>query len=163
MDLVRGKRSCSTLESKATIDRPVVGLGAPARVFIAPLEKLMHVKVVIPEDHDVGNAVGAICGQVSEYVDVYVYPRDKGYAVFSNFSSPMDCGGEAEAVRRAKALAERYARERAGSAGGVDLKVEMMLEEERGRSNSTLQKDELVQLRVRARAVGRPATGDELS
>lgn len=160
MDLVSGKRRCSTMGLRATIDRSVVGLGAPAQMFIAPLEDLMNVKVVIPDDHDVGNAVGAVCGQVSEYVDVYVYPRDKGYAVYSTFNSPMDCGGEEEAVRRAKVLAEKYALERARSAGGIDLRVEIKLEEERGRSNSTLQKDELVQLRVRARAVGRPATSD---
>lgn len=157
MDLLSGKRRCPTIELKASVDRPVVGLGAPARAFMPPLARLLDIEVVIPDDHDVGNAVGAVCGQVSEYVDVYVYPRDKGYAVFSSFDPPMQCGSEDEAVRRAKALAEKYARERARGAGGTDIRVEMRLEEERGRSNSTLQKDELVQMRVRARADGRPS------
>jgi N-methylhydantoinase A/oxoprolinase/acetone carboxylase beta subunit len=117
--------------------------------------------VVIPENYEVGNAVGAVCGQVSEYVDVYVYPRDKDYAIFSALNAPIPCGGEDEAVRRAKELATKYALDRARTAGGVDLKVEMKVEEERGRSNSTLQKDELVQMRIRARAIGRPATSEQ--
>ncbi|MGE5379340.1 MAG: hydantoinase/oxoprolinase family protein [Candidatus Saccharibacteria bacterium] len=157
MDLVSGKRCCPRIDLQARINHPVVGLGAPAKVFISPLSSLLNVDVVIPENYEVGNAVGAVCGQVSEYVDVYVYPREKDYAVFSAFNAPIPCGGEDEAVRKAKTLAERYALERARASGGTDLRVEMKLEEERGRSNSTLQKDELVQLRVRARAVGRPA------
>jgi N-methylhydantoinase A/oxoprolinase/acetone carboxylase beta subunit len=125
-------------------------------VFIAPLAELLGTQVIIPLDHDVGNAVGAVCGQVSEYVDVFVYPREKGlYAVFSSFNAPIPCGGEEEARKKARELATKYAMERAEAAGGVDLTVDIKVEEERGRSNSTLQSDELIQMRVRARAVGR--------
>jgi N-methylhydantoinase A/oxoprolinase/acetone carboxylase beta subunit len=125
-------------------------------VFIAPLAELLGTQVIIPLDHDVGNAVGAVCGQVSEYVDVFVYPREKGlYAVFSSFNAPIPCGGEEEATKKARELATKYAMERAEAAGGVDLTVDIKVEEERGRSNSTLQSDELIQMRVRARAVGR--------
>lgn len=155
MDLVTGGRCCPVIGLNATVNLPIVGLGAPARVFIAPLAEILGAKVLIPEDHDVGNAVGAVCGQVSEFVDVFVYPRDKGYAVYSSFNAPIPCGGEEEAVKKARDLAARYARERAEAAGGVDLTVDIKVEEERGRSNSTLQSDELVQMRVRARAVGK--------
>jgi N-methylhydantoinase A/oxoprolinase/acetone carboxylase beta subunit len=155
MDLITGSRCCPAIGLKAKISRPIVGLGAPARVFIAPLAEMLGAQVIIPEDHDVGNAVGAVCGQVSEFVDVFVYPREKGYAVFSSFNAPIPCGGEEEAVKKARELAARYATERAAAAGGKDLAVDIKVEEERGRSNSTLQEDELVQMRVRARAVGR--------
>jgi N-methylhydantoinase A/oxoprolinase/acetone carboxylase beta subunit len=154
LDLVTAKRRCPSLDLKATVQLPVVGLGAPAKAFVAPLSNILGMEVIIPPDHDVGNAVGAVCGQVSEFVDVYVYPRDKGYAVFSSLHSPIPCGGEDAAVKRARELATRYALERAEGAGGRDLKVELEIEEERGVSTSALQKDELVQMRVRARAVG---------
>ncbi|MDW5562314.1 MAG: hydantoinase/oxoprolinase family protein [Methanomassiliicoccus sp.] len=157
MDLITGRRCCPTISLKAQVNRPIVGLGAPARVFISPLAEILGARVIIPEDHDVGNAVGAVCGQVSEFVDVFVYPREKGYAVFSSLNAPFPCGGEDEAVRKAKELATRYALERARAAGGTDLVVDLRVEEERGLSNSTLQSDELVQMRVRARAVGRPS------
>jgi N-methylhydantoinase A/oxoprolinase/acetone carboxylase beta subunit len=155
MDLITGNRRCSAIDLRATVGRLIVGLGAPARVFIAPLAEMLGAQVIIPEDHDVGNAVGAVCGQVSEFVDVFVYPREKSYAVFSSFNAPISCGGEDEAVKKAKELASKYALERAKAAGGLDLTVDLKVEEERGRSNSTLQEDELVQMRVRARAVGR--------
>jgi N-methylhydantoinase A/oxoprolinase/acetone carboxylase beta subunit len=161
MDLLSGRRCCPTVKLQAMVNRTVVGLGAPAKVFVSPLADILNVDVVIPENYEVGNAVGAMCGQVSEYVDVYVYPRDKDYAIFSALNAPIPCGGEDEAVRRAKELATKYALDRARTAGGVDLKVEMKVEEERGRSNSTLQKDELVQMRIRARAIGRPATSEQ--
>jgi N-methylhydantoinase A/oxoprolinase/acetone carboxylase beta subunit len=155
MDLVTGSRCCPAISLKAAVGRPIVGLGAPAGVFIAPLAELLGAKVIIPPDHDVGNAVGAVCGQVSEYVDVFVYPREKGYAVFSSYHAPLPCGGEAEAVKKAREVASKFALDRARAAGGVNLTVELKVEEERGRSNSALQDDELVQMRVRARAVGR--------
>ncbi len=155
MDLITGGKRCPAVDLRAVVRRPIVGLGAPAKVFIAPLAEMLGTRVIIPDDHDVGNAVGAVCGQVSEFVDVFVYPREKGYAVFSAFNAPIPCGGEDEAAKKARELAARYALERARAAGGVDLTIDLKVEEERGRSNSTLQEDELVQMRVRARAVGR--------
>lgn len=155
MDLITGRRGCPAIDLRARVRGPIVGLGAPAKEFISPIADILGALVIIPEDHDVGNAVGAVCGQVSEFVDVFVYPREKGYAVFSAFNAPIPCGGEKEAARKARELAARYAMERAAAAGGVDLAVDLKVEEERGRSNSTLQEDELVQMRVRARAVGR--------
>jgi N-methylhydantoinase A/oxoprolinase/acetone carboxylase beta subunit len=155
MDLITGSKRCPAIDLHAAVRRPIVGLGAPAKVFIPPLAEMLGAQVVIPDDHDVGNAVGAVCGQVSEYVDVFVYPREKDYAVFSAFSPPIPCGGEEQAVKKARELATKYAMERARAAGGVDLTVDLKVEEERGRSNSTLQGDELVQMRVRARAAGR--------
>ncbi|MBI0583036.1 MAG: hydantoinase/oxoprolinase family protein [Methanomassiliicoccus sp.] len=157
MDLVTGKRCCPAVKLSARVDRVIVGLGAPAHAFIAPLAERLGARVVVPQDHEVGNAVGAVCGQVSEFVDVYVYPREKDYAVFSAYGAPLPCGGEETAAKKARELATMYALERARKAGGTDLVVELKVEEERGRSNSRLQKDELVQMRVRARAVGRPA------
>jgi N-methylhydantoinase A/oxoprolinase/acetone carboxylase beta subunit len=155
MDLVTGNKRCSMISLKAKVGRPIIGLGAPAKEFIAPLAELLGAHVIIPNDYEVGNAVGAACGQVSEFVDVFVYPREKGYAVFSSYNAPIPCGGEDEAVKKARELATKYALDRARAAGGVNLTVDLKIEEERGRSNSTLQDDELVQMRVRARAVGK--------
>jgi N-methylhydantoinase A/oxoprolinase/acetone carboxylase beta subunit len=156
MDGMSGERSFSNFALKAHLKYPLVGLGGPAGAFMPPLAERLGVEVVIPEDHDVGNAIGAVCGQVSEFVDVFVCPREYDFAIYSSFSPPITVYGELDAVKRAKELASAWAMERAEKAGGRDLHVELKLEEERERAKTAGKKDTLVQLWVRARAVGAP-------
>ena len=151
-----GRRSFPKLRLNVKIDHPLVGLGGPARAFISPLAEIMDVKVTIPDNYDVGNAIGAVCGQVSEFVDVFVYPREKGYAVYSVFSTPIYYTTHYDAISKAKEMASFYAMERARNAGGFNLQVEMKLEEDIEYSRSALGEDKLVEMRVRARAVGTP-------
>ena len=151
-----GRRSFPNLRLNVKIDHPLVGLGGPARAFISPLAEIMDVKVTIPDNYDVGNAIGAVCGQVSEFVDVFVYPREKGYAVYSVFSTPIYYTTHYDAISKAKEMASFYALERARNAGGFNLQVEMKLEEDIEYSRSALGEDKLVEMRVRARAVGTP-------
>jgi N-methylhydantoinase A/oxoprolinase/acetone carboxylase beta subunit len=158
IELLTGARSCYNLELNAKIKGPIVGLGGPAKAFVTPLADILDVEVLIPDDYDVGNAVGAVCGQVSMFADIFVYPRDKGYAVYSAFTTPACFSDERDAIREAKDMARKYAMERARQAGGLDLHVEMAVEEERERSTSTLEKDQLLQMHIRARAVGKPET-----
>jgi N-methylhydantoinase A/oxoprolinase/acetone carboxylase beta subunit len=156
IDGLSGERSFPNFSLKAELKYPLVGLGGPAGAFMPPLAERLHVEVVIPEDHDVGNAIGAVCGEVSEFVDVFVCPREHDFAIYSSFSPPICIWGEHDAVKKAKELASAWALERAERAGGCDLQVEMKLEEERERSKNAEKKDTLVQLWIRARAVGAP-------
>ncbi len=151
-----GGRSYPNFDLKVKIGHPVIGLGGPAGAFIPSLTEQLDADVVIPDNHDVGNAIGAVCGHVSEFVDVFVYPRDKGYAVYSVFATPIFYTLEYDAISKAKEMASLYALERAKNVGGFDLNVEFRIEEERERSESVMGKDALLQMRVRARAVGKP-------
>ena len=154
--LLSGSRASANLGLKAKIKYPIVGLGGPAKSFITPLADLLDVNVLIPEHYDVGNAVGAVCGRVSMFADVYVYPREKTYAVYSTFSPPLIFGSEHSAVWEAKAMATSHALERGQRAGGKDLKVQLVVEEEREKLADEPGKDALVQMHVRALAIGRP-------
>jgi N-methylhydantoinase A/oxoprolinase/acetone carboxylase beta subunit len=156
LDGLSGERSFANFSLSANLRSPLVGLGGPAGAFMPPLAKRLGVEVVIPECHDVGNAIGAVCGQVSEFVDVFVCPRGNEYAIYSSFSPPIVIYGEFDAAKRAKELASAWAMERAEKAGGMDLRVELKLEEERERSPTDPKKDVLVQLWIRARAIGAP-------
>jgi len=156
-----GSRSFPNFSLNVKIGHPLVGLGGPAKAFISPLREIMDVDVIIPDNYEVGNAIGAVCGQVSEFVDVFVYPRDKGYGVYSVFSTPIAYTLEADAIAKAKEMASFYAMERAKNAGGFDLKVEIKVEQEREASTSVLGDDALLQMRVRARAVGKPLELDD--
>ena len=84
-----GSRYLKDLDIRARPKVPIVGVGAPAEVFIKPLEARLDCPVLIPENHDVGNAVGAVLSQVTETVTVRIFPKDFKYIVFGPGSSPM--------------------------------------------------------------------------
>lgn len=151
-----GGRDFSNFALKVKMDHPIVGLGGPASAFISPLTELLDTDVLIPGNYDVGNAIGAVCGQVSDFVDVFVYPREKGYAVYSVFSTPICLTLESDAISKAKEMASFQAMERARQAGGFDLHVEMKVDEERERSRTVQGESTLAQMHIRARAIGTP-------
>ncbi len=52
------------LDLAVTCKLPIVGIGAPAHIFIPRVAEKLHAPCVIPPDAAVANAVGAITGSV---------------------------------------------------------------------------------------------------
>lgn len=73
MSAIRG-RSDRVLGCSLKVDRPIIGIGAPSGVYIRWMADIFGTDVVIHEDSDVGNAVGAITAVVSETVEVLIRP-----------------------------------------------------------------------------------------
>ncbi len=151
-----GAAGFRTMSIYAKLDRPIVGIGAPAHIFVPELEKRLDVKVVIPPHADVGNAVGAVCSKVSESVTLHVYPRGSHYWVFSSLTDPKKFDSQEDAVIHAKEMASNYVLDRAVMAGAKDVKV--MVEAYDGGSgpNSGMHKHNSNWIRVCARASGDP-------
>jgi len=116
---------------RARPDRLIVGIGAPAEEFIKPLESRMDCKVVVPEGHEVGNAVGAVCSQVTESIMVQVFLRDDKYLVFSPLSSPTQYSQLGDALASARSSAERYVRDKITGPSVEDVKVRVEVFEKR--------------------------------
>jgi N-methylhydantoinase A/oxoprolinase/acetone carboxylase beta subunit len=112
-----GEKRFRNLDLKAALDRPIVAIGAPAKIFAEPLAKRMDVKVIVPEHHDVGNAVGAVCSRVTESITVHVYPKDCKFLVFAPGTTPIDYMHVEEAVAAAKSYAGHFVRDRVESVG----------------------------------------------
>jgi hypothetical protein len=119
------------LDVRAAPKVPIVGVGAPAHVVITPLEARLGCKVLIPENHDVGNAVGAVLSQVTETATVRVFPKDFKFIVFGPGSSPMEYSNYDSALSAGKSYAEYYVKERIKRTGAVDIKVKMDVDEHR--------------------------------
>ncbi len=51
-------------------DIPIVLIGASAEAYREDLEKLLRSKVTVPEEYDVGNAVGTLFGKLSRRIDL---------------------------------------------------------------------------------------------
>jgi N-methylhydantoinase A/oxoprolinase/acetone carboxylase beta subunit len=151
-----GAAGFRTMSIQASLDRPIVGIGAPAHVFVPELEKRMKVKVIIPPNHDVGNAVGAVCSKVSEMISVQVYPRDYKFWVFSPFAEPLDFHHREEAIAKAKEISSEYVKARALAAGAKNIEVMVDVDEKRFAPGSETSTPTSNWTEVRARATGDP-------
>jgi N-methylhydantoinase A/oxoprolinase/acetone carboxylase beta subunit len=151
-----GAAGFRTMSIQASLDRPIVGIGAPAHVFVPELEKRMNVKVIIPPNHDVGNAVGAVCSKVSETISVQVYLRDFKYWVFSPFTDPLEFHHREEAIENAKEISGEYVKNRALAAGAKNVVVMVDVDEKRFAPGSATTTPTSNWTEVRARATGDP-------
>ncbi len=118
-----GHGSIEGLGFRMDLGRPIVGIGAPAIDFIKPLEKRLASPVMVPEGHEVGNAVGAVSSYVSETFMVQVTSYGDKYVVLAPMSSPSQYSHFEEAMSSARSYGNRVVRERLARDNLEDLKV----------------------------------------
>ena len=139
------------LATEFRLNIPIIGIGAPAALFLKPVAEAFHTELVLPRHHEVANAVGAIAGSVMVTEEVLVYPRldGAGLEVLGYYVQTGDQRTEIDDVTEALARARGLAHERAlGGAlrSGAD-NPQVMLEQVT---------DGLDTYRVRAKAMGNP-------
>lgn len=154
-----GEKRFKGMEISVKIDRPLVGIGAPAKALVAPLHERMHIEIIIPDDYDVGNAVGAVCSLISESVSVKVYPKEMKYIVFASGTTPIEYSHVEEALTSARTSAERSARERVEASGGEEIRVKVEVFERRFSDGYGKEMRFLNWVEVRATATGKPNLG----
>jgi len=54
---------------------PIIGIGAPAEVFLQEVSQKLLTKLVLPQHHEVANAVGAVAGSIMVSEEVIIYPK----------------------------------------------------------------------------------------
>ena len=145
------------LETRLRLRQPIIGIGAPAGLFLKDVAAALHTDLILPEHHQVANALGAIAGMVMVVEEILVYPRLSssglevlGYYVQTSDRSGQDGGREEfEEVGDALAHARALSRERALGAAlrsGAD-NPQVVVEE---------LSDGLDTFRIRAKAMGNP-------
>jgi N-methylhydantoinase A/oxoprolinase/acetone carboxylase beta subunit len=139
------------LETTIRLRQPIIGIGAPADVFLPAVARSLHTDLILPEHHEVANAVGAIAGSVMVEEELLIYPKlsRDGLEVFGYYVQAHDERCEFEELDAALAHARDLSRERALGAAlrsGAD-NPEVTVEE---------QTDGLDTYRVRAKAIGNP-------
>jgi N-methylhydantoinase A/oxoprolinase/acetone carboxylase beta subunit len=139
------------LETSFRLKQPIIGIGAPASVFLRDIADALHTDLVLPEYHQVANAVGAIAGSVMVTEEILVYPRlsSEGLEVLGYYVQSSDERQEFEHVDNALAHARALSQERALGAAlrsGAD-NPQAIIEE---------LVDGLDTYRIRAKAVGNP-------
>jgi N-methylhydantoinase A/oxoprolinase/acetone carboxylase beta subunit len=142
------------LRTRLQVDMPIVGIGAPAHIFLQRVADALNTELILPPHYGVANAVGAVSGSVVVSRQARIYPQFYelnvvGYYVQAG-NGRMHFGGlepalayASEATRQA-ALAE-------ATAGGADAPQVVLQTEPDGPDT----------YRVLARAIGTPSLGRE--
>lgn len=138
------------------LDKPVIAVGAPVRAYLPAVVTSLGGSLLIPEHAEVANAFGAVTGRVVERCEVHVRPgKPDGFVV-----AAAEVQRTFDALEDAVAFAEEHAgaaaRAGAEARGGVNVIVALEREEDslplqRGWGDRVL-----VEIRIKATAVGPP-------
>ena len=136
------------------LDRPVVAVGGPARIFYAGVPERLGSRLVVPEHHAVCNAIGAVVGDVVRHIErVATRISDERLALYLG-DQVVEEADPAVARSRLEADARAAAEAAALAAGAVDPVVTVATEEDRATLEGGV--DLVIEIRVRATASGRP-------
>ena len=151
-----GHGSIEGMGFRMDLGRPIVGIGAPAIDFIKPLEGRLASPVVVPEGHEVGNAVGAVSSYVSETFMVQVTSYGDKYVVLAPMSSPSQYSHFEEAMSSARSYGTRVVKERLARDNLEDLKVRVEVLEKKFPDGYGKEMKFLNWVDLRFTAMGRP-------
>ena len=105
---------------------PVIGIGAPAAIFVERVAHLLHAPFILPDLAPVANAVGAVAGSVIVEKEALVYARESKEALAYVVQIEGDNSYFAEdedAIEYAGQAVTKLAQEGAVAAGAVDPQV----------------------------------------
>lgn len=116
------------------LNMPIVGIGAPVGAWLPQVASILGTELILPENYDVGNAIGAISSSVTETVEISVR------AAFQDFSDDPECivynGEEAfdfsdkdEALEFALEEATKIATARAVESGAAEVSIESKVDQ----------------------------------
>lgn len=133
-------------------DLPIVGVGAPAGIWLRLAEQRLKQTVYVPRDAAVANAVGAAVGTVYETAQAIVRKdRLNGQYLIYTETERMQADDLTDAVCCARQAVRTLAADRAAQAG---LKKAEVTDEQERRTGAA---GELIEVRLHAVAQGSPA------
>ncbi|NOZ70734.1 MAG: hydantoinase/oxoprolinase family protein [Chloroflexi bacterium] len=139
------------LDTQFRLQIPIIGIGAPAEVFLKDVAAILHTDLILPRHHEVANAVGAVAGSIMVSEEILIYPQLSaegldviGFYVQTNEGREIYEDAD-EALRYARSLAQERALGAAlrSGADNPQVTVEVLT-------------DGLDSYRVRAKAIGNP-------
>ena len=147
--------------SKITLSKPIIGMGGPTYDMLPEVAKRLGTKLINPKNYDVGNAIGAVTGNVDESIEMLIQPAtgsrlsDPACTVFSRLGRFYRESFH-EGVDFAVETGSQYVREQAIKAGAEDIKIEV----EKKQSGVTVGVDcnriNITETKIIIRATGKP-------
>lgn len=117
------------------LNKPIIGIGAPVGAYLPGVAEIFHTRLVLPKHSEIGNAAGAVSGNVMETLEMLIKPR-KGLGAMENppctlhwMQEKKDFESLEEAIAYARQEGGRLVTEKA-LASGADS-VELIVENHR--------------------------------
>lgn len=141
------------------LDKPIIGIGAPVASWLPRVAEILGAELLLPEDSNVGNAIGAISGSVFKEVSLLIQPDVGVYS--SNPPSTVLLGKERahfpnldEAIEFAKENAGRLAADDIRESGVTNVVIDYeVVRKTYGTSDSG---NVVLETTVIAKATGKP-------
>jgi hypothetical protein len=137
------------LGSTIALKIPIIGIGAPAQIFLPRVAELLHTELIVPENFQVANAIGAVAGCIMVEEEAWIIPQTRGMHIVSY---SVQSGAERKwfsklepSLEYAHTIAGEKAFARAVASGAMDPQLEF-----------EQLPDGAETYRIRARAVGSP-------
>jgi N-methylhydantoinase A/oxoprolinase/acetone carboxylase beta subunit len=117
------------LETTIGLRIPIIGIGAPADIYLPDVAEAFHTELILPKHHEVANAVGAVAGSVMIVEEILIYPRltKEGLEVTGYYVQTQEAIEQYlqldEALERARSLCRERALASALQAGADDPQV----------------------------------------
>ncbi|RME85270.1 MAG: hydantoinase/oxoprolinase family protein [Caldilineae bacterium] len=121
----------SGLRCALMLDRPIVGIGAPAQAYLPRTATLLHSDLLVPDHAEVANAIGAVVGSVVQQRVVEIHPLEADHAACRVHlpDGVADFSRLEAAVRHAERVMCPYLEDLARQAGAEQVEVKMKRED----------------------------------
>lgn len=135
------------------LNTAVVGLGASAAAYYPAVGAQLGCEMILPAHGGVANAIGAVVGRVTMRESGTVTAPSEGRYRVHLVSGPEDFTDQETALEHLQAVLEKEARDRATSAGAIDVQVNVTRDV---RTAGVEARDVFVEATVTVEATGRP-------
>ncbi|WP_417432852.1 hydantoinase/oxoprolinase N-terminal domain-containing protein [Kiloniella sp.] len=113
------------LDFTVKLGRGIVATGAPSAIYYPEITARLNTELNLPENADVSNAVGAVCGGVVQKYTVTISSPEKGRFRTHMGSEQKNFTVAQDAIDYAKSHAEEKAYQMAEESGATDIIVEV--------------------------------------
>ena len=128
MKLVRrmstSKKDVDVFEMRPKLTIPIVAIGAPSAFLMEDIGKRLGTKVIFPENHDVGNAIGAVSSKVVKSMSALVTPtNDFRFKLEVPYLGPSYYTNIDSAISAGRTSLEAFLKNEVEKNGGTNIKV----------------------------------------
>jgi N-methylhydantoinase A/oxoprolinase/acetone carboxylase beta subunit len=144
------------------LNKPIIGIGAPVGAYLPGVAERFHTTLELPLHSEIGNAAGAISGNVMESVEMLIKPK-KGLGAMENppctlywMQEKRDFEDLATAATYAREEGSRLVRERALASGADTVEVLIDNNRKEARLDKGWGSNILLELNITITGVGKP-------
>lgn len=161
-DLIRKavfKENDDRLGISLHVKRPIIGLGAPVAAWLPKVCSILDAEVILPENREVANAIGAAAGDIRETIEAEIKYNPFGRHSYQRFSVYSKEGVKEfmtleEGRTYARELAERLLKEIAEAQGLTEYEI-YHNDSSNSVAEENLSEIELMDVRIRSVMVGK--------